>query len=288
MENLSFRAKPYWRGCGSILLLCFLLVSCSTLHITYSTADWIVLWKLDGYFNLSYSQEKYLKSRIQALHVWHRHQQLSLYAQFLNQVDQIAKDELSPSELENIFVSVERFRVLLAQRVAPPGAEFLATVTPFQILHLERELDQDYRRLVSEVGSEPEERLAKRLAATLDTLTSWVGELSVSQEAYIRERIAAIPDTTDVWFAYRKNRQNQLLELLLSSQDPVTLERGLYRWLADWKTGTTAESLLALGEWREGIKKAVLDIDRILTTDQRVHFSRKLEELIYEIKGLVG
>ena len=269
-------------------MLCPLLVSCSTLHITYSTADWIVLWKLDGYFNLSHAQEEYLESRIQALHAWHRHQQLSQYAQFLNHVDRCAKDGLTPAELESIFASVENFRVLLAQRVAPSGAEFLATVTPTQILHLETVLSQDYRRLVSEVGNEPEERLAKRFAATVDTLASWVGDLSGDQEAYIRERIETIPDTTDQWLAHRKHRQAWLLDLLRSSHDPVLLEQGLYRWLADPKTGATDDYLVASTTWLEGVKRAVLDIDRILTPDQRVHFSKKLGELMHEIKGMAG
>ncbi len=288
MENLGFLNRTFWRRCLSILVLCPLLVSCSTLHITYSTADWIVLWKLDGYFDLSHAQEKYLQSRIQALHAWHRHQQLSQYAQFLNHVDRCAKDGLTPAELESIFASIENFRVLLAQRVAPSGAEFLATVTPSQILHLETVLSQDYRRLVTEVGSEPEERLAKRFAATLDTLDSWVGDLSDDQETYIRKRIEAIPDTTDQWLAHRKNRQTWLLDLLRSSHDPLLLKKGLYQWLADPKTGATDDYLVASTKWLEGVKRAVLDIDRILTPDQRVHFSKKLGELMHEIKGMAG
>ena len=288
MENLSFLNRSYWRSCLSILVLCPLLVSCSTLYITYSTADWIVLWKLDGYFDLSHAQEKYLKSRIQALHVWHRHQQLSQYAQFLNHVDQCAKDGLTLAELESIFASVDNFRFLLAQRVAPSGAIFLATVTPSQILQLETVLSQDHRRLVSEVESDPEERLAKRFTATVDTVSSWVGDLSIDQEMDIRKWIEAVPDTTDQWLAHRKDRQAWLLALLRSTHDPMLLEQGLYQWLADWKTGTTPESLMALLEWREGVKKVVLEIDRILTPEQRVHFSRELGELMREIKGMAG
>ncbi len=288
MKSMSFQTWSYLCRRLSILVLCPLLVSCSTLHVAYSTADWFVLWKLDGYFNLSSAQETYLEGRLQALHAWHRHQQLSLYAQFLNHIDQCVKDGLTPAELESMVGSIEHFRIVFAQRVAPSGAKFLATVTPTQLLHLETALSQCYRRLVSEVGREPEVRLAKRFAAAVDTLSSWVGDLSVDQERYIRERIRTIPDTTDQWLAYRKDRQIWLLDLLRSSHDPVQLEQGLYRWLADWKTGTTSESLRALLEWREGIKKVALAIDRILTPDQRVHFSKKLRELVQEIKGMAG
>ncbi|GJL60032.1 MAG: hypothetical protein NPIRA03_28890 [Nitrospirales bacterium] len=271
-----------------ILLLCPLLVSCNTLHITYSTADWILLWKLDRYFALSASQENYLDLQVEAFHVWHRHHQLPQYAQFLGQIDEYSKNALSQEELEDIFSSVERFRVHLARRASPPGAAFLATVTPAQIRHFEEMLDQDYRRLVSEIGDDPEVRLDTRVATTSETLTTWVGELSVDQEIYIRERMRNIPDTTDVWLAHRKRRQEILLELLRSSRDPFSLEQGLFRWLADSKSGATEEYLMVSRKWREGVRRAVLDIDRILNQDQRAHFSRRLQGLIQDIHGLIG
>ncbi len=288
MKDLGFLHRSYWRGLFRILLLCPLLVSCNTLHITYSTADWILLWKLDRYFALSASQENYLDLQVKAFHVWHRHHQLPQYAQFLAQIDEFSKNELSQAELENIFASVEYFRVHLARRASPPGAEFLATGTPAQIRHFEEMLDQDYRRLVSEIGDDPEVRLDTRVATTSETLTTWVGELSVDQETYIRERMRKIPDTRDMWLAHRKSRQEKLLELLRSAHDPFSLEQGLFQWLADSKTGATEEYLVVSREWREGVQRAVLDIDRILTRDQRAHFSRKLQGLIHDIHGLIG
>lgn len=288
MQDLNCLDRSYWRGVFRILLLCPLLVSCNTLKITYSTADWILLWKLDRYFDLSSSQENYLDLQVKAFHVWHRHHQLPQYAEFLGQIDQFSKNELSQEELEYIFASVEHFRVHLAKRASPPGAEFLATVTPSQIRHFEEVLDQDYRRLVSEIGDEPKVRLEKRIVTTSETLTSWVGELSADQEAYIRGRMKDIPDAADVWLAYRRSRQEQLVELLRSSHDPFMLEQGLYQWLADSKTGATDEYLVVSREWRAEVEKAVLDIDRILTRGQRAHFSRKLQELIQDINGLVG
>ena len=149
-------------------------------------------------------------------------------------------------------------------------------------------LEQEHRRLVSEIGKESEVRLQRRIASTLQTLTSWLGELLVDQEIHIRQWIEEVPDTSDVWFAHRRGRQDRLLELLYSSHDPVTLEQGLYHWLADPKTGATADYLVASREWREGVKKVVLKIDGILTRDQRTHFSRKLQGLIQDIQGLVG
>jgi hypothetical protein len=288
MPNFGFLKRSYWWGCCRILLLCPLLVSCNTLHMTYSKADWILLWKLDKYFDLSGSQEKYLDQQIESFHIWHRQTQLPTYVQFLEHVDDISQDGLSQAELENLFASVEHFRGHLAKRASSPGAEFLATLSPAQIRHFEDRLNQDFRRLVSEIGEDSTVRLEKRTEAATDTLTSWVGELSVDQETYIRKRLKEIPDSADVWLTHRRGRQQQLLELLRSSNAPFILEQGLYQWLADFRTGATDEYRVVFNEWRAEVEKAILDIDRILTLDQRAHFFRKLQGLIQDIKGLVG
>jgi hypothetical protein len=287
MKQLPSPHRSYWQGFLRLLFLWPLLVSCSALELTYSTADWVLLWNMDRYFDLSASQEEYLSREIKNIHVWHRHHELPQYAQFLDQIDEFGKNGLSQVELESIFTSVENFRVHLAKQASLPGAIFLSTVTPVQIGHFQQVLAQDHGRLVSEIGKESEVRLTRRIASTLETLTSWLGELSVDQEIHIRQWIQEFPNTTEVWLAHRRRRQAMLVEFLYSSHDPHILEQGLYDWLADSKTGATPEYLVASREWREGIERVVLEIDQILTRDQRMHFTRKLQRLIQDIKELV-
>lgn len=288
MKDSVFLNRTYWQGLFSILLLWPFLISCNILQLTYSTADWVLLWKLDGYFALSNSQEAYLDRQIKEIHNWHRYQQLPHYVQFLKRLDQFWANGLNQTELEIIFTSLENFRVHLAKQAALPGATFLATVTPAQICHFEEVLEQDHQHLLSQNGNASRVRREKRIAATLETLTSWLGELSSDQKIYISQRIEEVPDTTDRWLVHRRNRQIMLLNLLRSSHDPHNLDQSLYRWLADSKTGATPEYLVVSRKWREGVEQVILEIDQILTPDQRTHFSRKLQRLIQDIQGLIG
>lgn len=265
-----------------------LLVSCSAIQITYSTADWLLLWKLDDYFDLSSAQKEYLAPQIKQLHRWHRRDQLPQYAQFLDQMDGFCKDGLSETELETIFSSVEAFRMHLAKQVASPGATFLATVTSAQRRHLEEVFSKDRQRLLAKLGQKGAVRVKRRTAQTLETLTAWLGELSVDQESRIRQWIAEFPDGTEAWLAHRYRRETMLLELLSVSTDPLMLEPALYSWLADPRTGATPEYLDSAKEWRQGMAKVILEIDRILTPDQRAYLSRKLQEVIHDIRELVG
>jgi len=287
MANFTFPQRFYLRRFLGILLLWPLLVSCSAFHITYTTADWILLWKLDSYFNISATQEEFLDREIKKFHDWHRHNQLPQYAQSLRQIDQFLENGLSQTELEFIFTSAENNRVHLAKQASPPGATFLSTLTLAQIHHLQEVLELEDGRLVSKIEPDSEVRLNRRITSTLDALTSWVGKLSVEQETSIRQWTKEVPDTTAVWLAYRRSRQKRLLEILRSSHDPVTLEQDLYAWLANSKTGATTEYIAASREWRKGVAKIVLKIDLMLTRNQRGHLSNKIQGLIKDIQGLI-
>ena len=280
--------RSSWLEFLRILFLWPLLVSCSTLEITYSTADWVLLWNLDRYFDLSAPQEEYLDREIKKIHVWHRHQELPQYAQLLRQIDEFGKNGLSQGEIEVIFSTVEKFRTHLAKQASPPGSIFLSTVTPTQIGHFKKVLAEDHGRLVSEIEEEFQVRSTKRTERTLETLTSWVGDLSVDQETLIGHWVEGFPNTTDLWLEHRRRRQTRLIELLHSSHDTHILEQGLYHWLADPKEGATPEYRVASKEWREGIEKMVLEIDQILTKQQRGHFSDKLQEWMQDIEELAG
>jgi hypothetical protein len=277
-----------WLRFWCVLFVCSLLISCSALRLTYSMADWILLWKLDSYFDLSASQKKPLSRQIKTLHAWHRHHELPRYIQFLEQVDKAWSDGLTQAELDSLFASVVRFREHLARQTSLPGAVFLSTVTPAQIRHLQDVMNQEHQRLISDIGQEAGERLTTRTTATLQTLRSWLGKLSVDQETQIRNWIEDVPDISDAWLAHRRNRQDTLLKLLRSSPDRQTLEHDLHHWLADPQTGATDEYLAAVNEWRQHVERVVLNTDHILTREQRRHFSRKLQQMIQDITKLVG
>jgi hypothetical protein len=241
---------------------------------------------LDTYFDLSGPQEEYLKPQVKALHAWHRQDQLPQYTKFLHQLDQFGKDGLSEAEIEMLFSTVQTFRRQLAKQASPAGARFVATVTPVQIRHLQEVFNEDHHRLLARLRQEESMRIERRTTKILEVLTTWVGELSAVQEIHLRPWLAEILDGADLWLEHRRRRQAMLLTLLNSSQDARILEPALYTWLADGKAGGTPEFLKATKQWRTGIGELTLKVDQILTPDQRMHFSYKLQRLIKDIQAL--
>ncbi|MDA2912048.1 DUF6279 family lipoprotein, partial [Nitrospiraceae bacterium AH_259_D15_M11_P09] len=89
-------------------LACSLLTGCSTLSLAYNFADWILLWKIDGYFDISAEQERFLEERLTELHTWHRIETLPLYAAFLRRVQEQWRDGLTRDEIDGIVATYHK------------------------------------------------------------------------------------------------------------------------------------------------------------------------------------
>lgn len=288
MERVSGFPRLSGRRVWLLLVLWPILASCTALQFTYSTADWILLWKMDRYFDLSADQRSYLNGQAKSLHRWHRRTQLPQYAQLLRDLEQRTHQGLTRDDVERGLAAVEQFRVQLAEQAAPPGTNFLGSVTPRQVRHFQEQLAVEHRRLISEIGTGQEARVRQRLATVSRTLTSWVGRLSFEQEHRIGQWIRDMPDLTDMWLEHRRSRQAALVELLDTSPDPSVLDQELFQWLADANLGGSPGYLEASKEWREALKTLVVSIDGILTGEQRQHLSKELESLIRKLSNMAG
>ena len=89
MATHTAHKQKLWR-CYAVLgaLLGSILTGCTTLTLTYTYTDRLLLWKIDHYFHLSNEQDKQVKARLAELHAWHRHTELPRYAEFLRQIQE--------------------------------------------------------------------------------------------------------------------------------------------------------------------------------------------------------
>lgn len=273
------------------LLLWFflsLLVGCSTLKLTYNFADWIVLWQIDRYFDLSMNQVSLLKGRLADLHVEHRNEALPLYAAFLVRIKTSWQDGLSREEVDAIFDSYKELRVDLAHRLSADGALFLAMVTQEQRRHLEVVMHEENQEFAEQLSDKPDERVARRTEAIVDWLEDWLGHPTAEQKHQISRLADTLPDRTGAWLAFLKFRQRQLLHLLRSQQDPAAIEPTIREWMAHPERGASPEYQQSAQQYRHAVKTLVLEVDQLLTPQQRTSALRKLQALIDELQDLAG
>ena len=272
-----------WTWCATGLLV--LLAGCSILSV-YRYADWLILWQVDHYFDLSVDQRHDLAQRLTPLLARHRHEAIPQYESFLLQIRQRFERGLTSQDLDWVYATYDRLRADLFDRVVADGGVFLTSVDPRQVRTLEAALQKDNAKAARLVQAPAPERLKKRAHATLDWLEDWLGSLSKDQEAQIREWSVALPDTQPVWVAYQQQRQQELLALLHEPRTPERVAREL-RTMLVYQDQTAPQAYQdTVRQMRAAVKTMALAIDQHLTADQRHHAVTKLQRLIDQLHDL--
>jgi Family of unknown function (DUF6279) len=272
-----------WTWCAVGLLI--LLAGCSSLSF-YRYADWLILWQVDHYVDLTSDQRHDLAQRLTPLLARHRHEAIPQYESFLVQFRQRFERGLTGQDLDGVYASYDRLRADLFDRVVADGGALLASVDPRQVRILEAALQKDHEKAARLVQDPAPERLKKRADATLGWLEDWLGSLSKDQEAQIREWSLALPDTQQAWVAYQQQRQQELLALLHQSRTPERVA-GELRTMFVYQDHTAPQAYQdAVRQMRAAVKTMALAIDQLVTADQRHHAVTKLQRLIDQLHDL--
>ena len=270
------------------LVLSCILTGCSTLSWTYNYADWLLYWKVDQYFDVTSSQKPLLQTHLTQLHSWHRSKEVPRYVSFLQTISHYWEDGLTRQEIDHIFQHYQDLRGRLGSRLASESAEFLVTVNSSQIQNFAQVIQQENFELLNEIGQDPNTRKVRRVESVLEWLEEWVGGFPSWQEQRIRHLIEQFPDTTEPWFQYRRQRQREFITLLRSPVDHSSVEHQIREWLTVPEKGAPLTYVEAAQQREQALKRTILTIDRMLSSQQRKYTSQRLSHLIQELDALAS
>jgi hypothetical protein len=279
----------------TLLALAFSLLSlltggCSTIRVVYNQADTVLAWMANDYFDLDAAQKQDFHTRIDRLLKWHRHDQLPEYARWL---DEIKKRTQRPVARDDAYWLIEnaktRYRVI-AQQGAVDAADMLATLTPDNIRALERKFDKVNQKFAGEykLTGTPQVRRKERLDRTLKRIRDWTGPLTDAQQARIAALNETVPDTDHLRHQERQRRQKEFLALLNTRHNKAEFARTLAPWLADWEKGQPPEAHQALNDGNEKRISLYLEVERMLTPQQRAHLQQKIQSYIDDLHALAA
>lgn len=200
---------------GVVVALSALLGGCSALRIGYSTAPDLVYWWLDGYIDFDSTQTPRAREAIQQWFAWHRRAQLPDYAaQLARAQTEVLADTTSARACEWQTEVVKRAHTAF-DRIAPAAADLMLSVTPEQIKYLDRrytkynaEFRDDY------LQPDARKRAEANVKRTVDRAETLYGRIDDAQRARIAEGLARSPFDAELWFAERRQRQLEVLQML--------------------------------------------------------------------------
>ena len=266
--------------------LCFLISSCTTGKYFYDFGDEIVSWQVDNYFDLTNKQEEWIEERMRRHLDWHREIELPRYRDFLIEVQNKSGNGLTMSELDEGYTRLDQKRVRTLETLLPDTVSFLAGISPEQINTLEKKMDEDNQEMDEEYNS-PEKFFRERKEKFWEQMEDWFGDFSEDQKIKINllhtEWFSGKADFLLDRLERRRKSQLQFLAQLRSYKDKSELEKWLRQSVINWAGETySAKRARILRN-----KKRILQVDKLLTPEQRMHAVRELDEWIEILDGII-
>ena len=246
----------------------------------------MILSRIDSYFDLNSTQEKYLKSRIASHHAWHRTTQLKLYQTDLKDLRRRFASQLTPADLDWLTGRLTLHRNAIFMRIIPDLVNILQTLNEGQINFLLKKLAKENKELEEKLASPLAVRQKEEFATITGQVEDWTGALSDTQKDELRAKYALMPANAIDWLRYREEQQAIWINLLRSKPDHQKLKDDLEGRMIYQERNVPQRFKASFTRTLTLIKEMILTADRILTPVQRTHVIRKADEYIQLIGEL--
>ena len=240
----------------------------------------MILSRIDSYFDLNSTQEKYLKSRIASHHAWHRTTQLKLYQTDLKDLRRRFASQLTPADLDWLTGRLTLHRNAIFMRIIPDLVNILQTLNEGQINFLLKKLAKENKELEEKLASPLAVRQKEEFATITGQVEDWTGALSDTQKDELRAKYALMPANAIDWLRYREEQQAIWINLLRSKPDHQKLKDDLEGRMIYQERNVPQRFKASFTRTLTLIKEMILTADRILTPVQRTHVIRKADEYI--------
>ena len=265
-----------------------LLAGCSAVRLGYTELDNIALWTAERYFDLDEQQKKNFRTRFYHLHKWHRDEQLPDYAAFLEQAKARLERGLRAEDVHWFLEGIRQRYVLIVNRGADDAAAILLTVTPGQLVYVQKRWGELNQRFASDnrLDANLEERREARAQRSIKRFRDWFGDLGDEQERLIRAHVASMEMIGALRQVDRMRRQHEFMRLMELRAQPEIFKEELRLWLINWDAGRSPEYQRSWIRWRDQNIAMLVAVDRTLTARQRARAARKLQGYIDDFRSL--
>lgn len=259
------------------------LCGCSTVRFAYENADTYARWRLGGYLNVAGEDADWLDDRVDEFHAWHRANELPKYARLAREAEGRFADGVSREDFIWGYDAVRREARESLRKAAQMVAPLLDRLTPEQIRYIERRIAEENRTFQRDYlrGSE-QERRRKRAKLAVDRLEDWVGRLSQAQVKRVREFAERAPLLDELRERDRKRLQADVMQIIRARE----AQKRLATRVAEWERGRDPAFIAGLETWREHAIALAVDLDRMLTPEQRSRVAGNLRRYAEDFEAL--
>ena len=203
------------------------MAGCSAIRLGYSQAPDLAYWWLDGYADFNDVQTPRVRDALAQSFAWHRRTQLPDYASLLARGQTEARANTTPERACEWWADVRGRVDTSVERAVPAMAEVMLTLSPQQILHIERRYAKANEEFRAEyLQTDATQRLKESIKRAVDRTEFFYGKLDEVQRERVARSVTQSPFDADLWLVERQRRQQDALQTLRGlGADGVSVEQ---------------------------------------------------------------
>lgn len=276
-------------GSAIALLLAFALSACSAVRVSYNNADTVLRYMAWEYFDLDGAQYEDVKARLVRLHEWHRATELPLYAEIAREARRRAADSVNEKDVAWGLAALRTRYRFAAARAAEDAAPLLATLSPEQLIHLEKKIARRNEKFAGENLPEDERsRVRVQAKKMIERFEDFTGSLSDEQQMRIGRFIRNHQRFTRLRFEDRQRWQREALALIRSHRDPRELGPRLAVLFTQPESYRDQEFPRVAARWEADFAGLIVDLTRTFTPEQRARSLRRMDAYAEDFSILAG
>ena len=274
---------------ATIIIILVSLTACGP-RLVYQHLDWLIPWYVSDYISLDSDQKNILEKRLSKLLDWHCRTQLPVYALTLRALGGDLANSADPVDAATLQAYNTRILALwqeLLQQIGPDITDILSLASDDQIRELFENLakqNQKFRKKY--VDLPPDELIQNRQKRMVKRLKYWISNLNPEQIQAVADWSSQLTPIAAQWVQNREVIQAEARRLLDGRHDNPELQTAMqdliihpykrrsvqYQRKIDINTGITV--------------KLLVQLDQMLTEDQRSHLLGRIESLAADFDTL--
>lgn len=239
-----------------LLAASWALSGCGAVRLAYNNAPELTYWWLDSLLDLDNPQSNRLRSDLDALHAWHRTQELPDVADSLKQLQDAAQEPLAAEQVCQWSRYLEgRYQAVL-NKAAPTAIALAPTLRSAQVDHLAKAWDKRNTQWQKEwLEGTAQERLERRLKTAIERTEGLYGRLTDAQKTLLRSQLEGSPFDAATQYAEVLRRQKDALQTLRALQAGTPDEAQQQAAISALLARTMQPAQSAYGDYTETLRK---------------------------------
>lgn len=199
----------------AMMILLLTVTACSAIKLSYNNAQELSYWWLNSYVKFTPEQKPIIQAELAKLHDWHRFNEIPVYTQMLQSLQQKAGHNITSKQSCEVMESVrERYRILNLQ-FEPIIEKMAPTLSHAQLAHMQKHFEKNNKKWHKEwLEGTQEQRDQRRLERAIKRAEMFYGRLNDQQKEILKRNIRVSAFDPHYSYSERVRRQEDAIATL--------------------------------------------------------------------------